>query len=332
MILRSNDINKINISLNKIILLYGKNDGYKAETIKKLTKERKNIFNYEQNEILNNEQIFIDNLLTNSLFENEKTLLIKRANDKILNIIKQIEVDQLENIIIIIESDNLDKKSKLRSLFEKDKNLLSIAFYPDNELTLSKLAYNYLKDKNISLSKENINLIISKCNGDRGNLFNELIKIENFIKNSKKITTDDLSKLINISGNHEISELVNHCLAKNKKKIINILNENNFSNEDCILINRALLSKTKKILQLSENYKVNRNIDLTISSAKPPIFWKDKEITKQQIYKWPPKNIRKLIYKINDIELRIKKNFNNSVNLLTDFILETSTTEINNKT
>lgn len=332
MILKSNDINKINVNLNKVILLYGKNDGFKAQTIENLIKKRKNILTYDQHEILNDKKIFNENLLTNSLFENEKTLLIKRANDKIINIIQNIEIHQLDNILIIIDSDNLDKKSKLRSLFEKSKNFLCIPFYPDNDSTLAKLAYDYLKSREISLSTENINLLISKCNGNRGSLLNELRKIESFIKNGKKISFDTLSKLINLTENHDISQLINHCLAKNKKKTVNILNENNFSNEDCILINRAFLNKSKKILQLSENYKINKNIDLTISSAKPPIFWKEKEITKQQIYKWTPNQMKELIYKLNEIELRIKKNLNNSVNLLTDFILEASTTEFNNKT
>ncbi len=332
MILKSNDINKINVNLNKVILLYGKNDGFKAQTIENLIKKRKNILTYDQHEILNDKKIFNENLLTNSLFENEKTLLIKRANDKIINIIQNIEIHQLDNILIIIDSDNLDKKSKLRSLFEKSKNFLCIPFYPDNDSTLAKLSYDYLKSREISLSTENINLLISKCNGNRGSLLNELRKIESFVKNGKKISFDTLSKLINLTENHDISQLINHCLAKNKKKTINILNENNFSNEDCILINRAFLNKSKKILQLSENYKINKNIDLTISTAKPPIFWKEKEITKQQIYKWTPNQMKELIYKLNEIELRIKKNLNNSVNLLTDFILETSTTEFNNKT
>ena len=86
-----------------------------------------------------------------------------------------------------------------------------------------------------------------------------------------------------------MSELIDNCLSKNKKKTINILNENNFSNEDCILIIRIFLNKLKKILKLSNEFKKNKNIDLTISSAKPPIFWKDKEITKQQIFVWKPK-------------------------------------------
>ena len=119
-------------------------------------------------------------------------------------------------------------------------------------------------------------------------------------------------------------------MAKNKKRILSILNENNFSNDDCIIITRSFIIKAKKLLTLSTSYETNKNIDLTISSAKPPIFWKEKEITKQQIYKWKPKNIKLLIYKLSEIELQIKKNINNSINLITDFILSQTSSETNN--
>ena len=147
--------------------------------------------------------------------------------------------------------------------------------------------------------------------------------------NGKKINTESISKLINLSENHSISELIDNCLAQNKKKIISILNENNFSNEDCIMITRSFMMKAKKLLALSKTFETNKNIDLTISSAKPPIFWKEKEITKQQIYKWKPKNIKQLIYALSETELLIKKNINNSINLITDFILSQSSTEAN---
>ena len=172
------------------------------------------------------------------------------------------------------------------------------------------------------MSKENINLIISKCNGDRGKLFNELNKIENYLLNGKKIDNDIISKLINLSQDHSISELIDNCLAKNKKKTITILNENNFGTEDCVLITRTFLIKLKKILILSREFKDNKNIDLTISAAKPPIFWKDKEIVKQQIFNWEPEKIKKLIYRVNEIELLIKKDIQNSINLVIDFIFE----------
>ena len=216
------------------------------------------------------------------------------------------------------------KKPKIERKYANTMHYICIAFYPDNNQTLSKIAYNFFKNEKILISQEDINLIINKCNGDREALNNELKKIKLFCMKNKKISTKSLTQLINLNENYSVSELIDNCLAKNTKKTISILNENNFTNEDCILITRVFLNRSKKILKLSEEYKKNKNIDLTISSAKPPIFWKNKELTKQQIYKWEPGNIKKLIYKLNEIELLIKKNLNNSVNLITDFVIEQS--------
>jgi DNA polymerase-3 subunit delta len=329
MILKSYEINKINQNINHLILFYGKNEGLKNEALNILIRNKKNISNYEEKEILDNEIIFVENILSKSLFENEKSIIIKRATDKILKIIEILHFKDLEDTTIIINAENLEKKSKLRSFFEKDKNLICVPFYPDNDQTLSKLAYNFLRDKKISISPSNVNLIVTKCNGDREALLNELNKIEFFGKSGKKINSENISKLINLNENHSISELIDNCLAKNKKKIINILNENNFNNEDCIMIVRSFLIKAKKLLALSMTFEINKNIDLTISSAKPPIFWKEKEITKQQIYKWKAENIKELIYSLSELELQIKKNINNSINLITDFILHKSSSETN---
>ena len=327
MILKSYELKKSNLNLKNFFLFYGKNEGLKNEIIDILVKDKNKISSYEEKEILNNENNFIENILSKSLFETEKFIIIKRATDKILKIIENLEEKNLEDTTIILNSESLEKKSKLRSFFEKNKTLVCVPFYPDNDQTLSKLAYNFLKEKKISISSSNINLIINKCSGDRETLINELKKVELFSKNGKQINSDNISKLINLSENHSISELVDNCLAQNKKKIISILNENNFSNEDCIMIVRSFLIKAKKLLILSKTFEANKNIDLTMSSAKPPIFWKEKEITKQQIYKWKPKNIKKLIYTLGETELQIKKNINNSINLITDFILNQSSTE-----
>ena len=329
MIIKSFEINKINLDLNNLFLLYGKNNGFKNEFTKNIIKKKNNVFNYEEKDILDNKDNFIEDLLTKSLFDDQKIIIIKRYTDKILSIIEDVLSKEIKDIIIL-NADNLEKKSKLRSFFEKDKELICIPFYPDNEQTLSKLAYNFFKSKNIGIAQANINLIINKCNGDREALLNELNKIEHYAKKGKKISSDKIIKLTNLNENHSILELVDNCLAKNKKKIIDILNENNFNNEDCIMITRSFLNKSKKILQLSTEFEKNKNIELTISTAKPPIFWKDKEITKKQVRQWKPENIKKLIYRLNEIELLIKKNLNISVNLITDFILEQSALKTNN--
>ena len=330
MILKNIDLNKIDLNKNKRILFYGKNDGLKNESTKLILKNSRNTSIFEEREILDNSTAFLESALSKSLFENEKIIIIKRATDKILNVIQEMETRNIEDVTIILNSDNLDKKSKLRSFFEKSKKYICTAFYPDNYQILSKLCASYFQKIKIPVSQSSISLIVNKCNGDRGVLLNELEKISLFAINKRRITNEEISKLINLSENHDISFLIDNCLAKNKNKIIDILNESNLTNEDCILITRIFLNKSKKILKLSKEFEKSKNIDTVISFAKPPIFWKDKEITKQQIYKWKPENLKTLIYRINEIELSIKKNLNNSVNLITDFMLEQTSTLSNN--
>ena len=330
MILKSFEYQKINLNKNKIILFYGKNEGLKNEIKKLILKDTKNILNFDEREILENSVSFLESTLSKSLFDDEKTIIIKRATDKIVKILEEIQFRNIDDIKIIVISENLERKSKLRSFFEKSKNYICIPFYPDNEQSLMKFGLDFFQARKISISQSNINLIVSKCNGDRGVLLNELNKIESFSLTKNKITTEEITKLTNLSENHDVSILIDNCLAKNEKKTISILNDNNFTNEDSIMITRILLNKVKKILSLSKNFEKNKNIDITIKSSKPPIFWKDKEIIKQQIYKWKSKDLKELIYKINEIELYIKKNINNSINLVIDFILKNCSNKSNN--
>ena len=312
-------------------LLYGKNEGLKADCINQiLEKNNGKVFNYDEKQIKDEIESFYENVLSNSLFESEKIIIINRASDKIFETIQDLINRNITNIIIIINAGILETRSKLRSLFEKKNDLVCIPTYPDNNDTLSKLAVIFFRNENISISQENINLIIEKCNGDRNNLNNELNKIRNYANDKKKLSSQEILKLINLSENYEISELIDNCLALNKNKITKILNENNYNNEDCIIILRTFITKAKKILKLAIKLEENKDINKTINSAKPPIFWKDKEIVKVQLNKWKTKKIKELIININNIELEIKKNYNNSILIVTNFILEKSCAVTNN--
>ena len=231
---------------------------------------------------------------------------------------------EINDVTIILNASILEKKSKLRSLFEKDKNLICTPFYKDDNRTLLQLANNFFKKKKISVSQEIINLIIERSSGDRINLNNELNKISLFLLGKEKISIEDVIKLTNLAENYSISELVDNCLSKNIKKINKIFNENIFSVEDCILIIRTLLIKSKRLLEIKKLHSSNKNIEEIIKNYRPPIFWKDKEIVKTQASKWTLKDTEKLIFKINDIELLIKKNYYNSLNILSDFVLNTA--------
>ena len=330
MILKTFELNKI--SKNTIFyLLHGKNEGLKNECVNEILKGNDGkVFNYDENQVKDQTESFYENLLSGSLFESSKIILINRASDKIYNIIQDLVERNIINTKIIINAGVLETKSKLRSLFEKNKNLICIPSYPDNNNTLAKLAVTIFRKENISISQQNVNLIVEKSNGDRNRLKIEIEKIKNFVINKKKISTKEILKLINLSENYELSELIDSSLAKDKNKIIKILNENNYNVEDCIVILRTFLSKAKRIHKLAMELEKNHDIYKTINTAKPPIFWKDKEIVKVQLKKWNSKKIKALINKINDIELKIKKNYNISVFIVTNFILEESLLEANN--
>ena len=133
MILKFYEVNKINQKINHLILLYGKNEGLKNEALNILAKDKNNILNYEEKQILDNENNFIENILAKSLFEPQKFIVIKRATDKILKIIEDLCQKNLEDTTIVLNSMSLEKKSKLRSFFEKNKTLICIPFYPYND-------------------------------------------------------------------------------------------------------------------------------------------------------------------------------------------------------
>ena len=327
MIIKSYELSKIDLKIKRYFLLFGVNEGHKKQIIGEKFKKfySQNTYIYEESEVLNNQENFFNNILSKSFFENEKLIIINRVSDKIKNIIEELIEKNVEDLVVVLNASILEKKSKIRSLFEKNKNTICVPFYEDNNQTLSTIIANFFREKKIPVSQQAINLIVQRSRGDRQNLSNEMEKIKSFIKNKNKINIEDLLKLTNLAENYSVSELIDCCLSKNKKRTVNILNENNYSLDDCILIIRTFLIKSKKLLKLCREYKISKDVEAVISSAKPPIFWKDKEITKQQIKIWPYNKIENLIYEISDTELLIKKNNYNSFNILSDFIIEQAT-------
>ena len=329
MILKAFEIEKINIYKNNYYLFYGENSGFKKEIIEKKFKSEfnENIFNYDENEILKDENKFFDQILTRSFFEKQKLILISRTTDKLLKVIKEIIERKIEDVVFVFISEKLEKKSKIRYFFEKEKNLVCVPFYLDTYQSLSYLANNFFKKLKINVSQEITNVIIERSNYDRLNLSNELNKIQYYAKDKQKITLENVIKLTNLTENNNISELVDFCLAKNERKTLRIINENNFSSDDSILIIRTFQNKVKRLMNLKEEINKNNNIENVISTFKPPIFWKDKEVVKLQIKIWSYEKIQKLLNTINDAELSIKKNYENSIKILLNFIFTTCKTD-----
>ena len=326
MIIKNYEIPKIDLKKNNYFLFYGNNEGLKEEIIRQKFEEnyKDKIFRYEEKEILENKIEFFDNILTKSFFNNEKLIIINRATDKIKEIIESLIAKDPSDVQFVLNSKNLEKKSTLRKLFEKEKSIICAPFYDDNNQTLNSIVSQFFRNKKIPISQQLINILIERSRGDRKNLNNELTKIENFSLNKKNITLQEIIKLTNLADNYSASELIDHSLAKNTRKTVTILNENNYSDEDNIIIIRTLLTKLKRLVKIYELVDEKKNIDQAISSFKPPIFWKDKPLVTQQIKSWEKNKLKSLIYEGNEIELLIKKNSGVGKNILSDFIINNS--------
>ena len=326
MILKSFELNKVKLNNYNFFIFYGDNEGLKDEITKNLFEINylDKIYRYEEKEILDNKNDFFNSVLTKSFFDNEKLIIINRATDKIKELVEELIEKKPQDIRFILNSKNLEKKSVLRKLFEKEKSIICVPFYEDNNQTLNSIISQFFRNKKIPISQQLINILIERSRGDRKNLNNELIKVENFSLNKKNISLEEIIKLTNLADNYSASELVDHSLAKNTRKTVTILSENNYSDEDNIIIIRTLLAKLKRLVKVYELVDEKNNIDQAVSLFKPPIFWKDKTLVTQQMKYWGKNELKNLIYETNEIEFLIKKNSLVAKNILSDFIINNS--------
>ena len=323
MIIKFYELSKLKAESINFFLMYGKNEGLQNDIIEKhfIKDFNGQIDKYDEIDFITQSDNIIEGFLNKSLFATKKIVIISRVTDKILKIIENIIEKNLIDTQIILKSGLLEKKSKLRNLFEKNKKLITIPFYEDDTKNLSIVVLEFLNKHKIKLSRECINLIISRANGDRENIKNEMNKILNYSYSNNKIEIEIVDKLTNLVENFSVNNLADNYLAKNKKIVMKILNENIYSNEDCVLVIRTILNKSKRLLNIIEKYNENKNLDKIIANTKPPIFWKDKENVKKQALSWTSKNLKEIIFEISKVELLIKKNSVNSLNILSNFIL-----------
>ncbi len=322
MIIKSFELEKLKSYQSNIHLIYGNNEGIKDDIINNfyLNNFSGEVLKYEESEILNHKNEFLSNLINKSLFQINKIIIISRASDKIYEIIDNVHNYSNLEIKIIIKSSNLEKKSKLRKFFENENTVICTPVYEDDTRTLNTIIQTFLRENKISLSQEIKNLLVERSKGDRVNLKNELLKLKYLSISKNNLNINDVLKLSNLAENYSVFELSDNYLAKNPKKVSNILNENNYSSEDCILIIRTILNKSKRLLKIRNEIDNKKNIDNVISNFKPPIFWKEKDIVKRQAQSWSTDEVKELIFKTNELETLVKKNSANSMLFVSNFV------------
>tara|TARA_B100000902_G_scaffold129948_1_gene129006 strand:- start:1339 stop:2331 length:993 start_codon:yes stop_codon:yes gene_type:complete len=296
------------------ILFYGVNLGlrkYFKDTIKLLNKNNL-VINLLQDDIQNNNDLISNELGTPSLFQEKKIIIIDQATDKCFSILEQSMEDIKDNQIIIF-SENLDKKSKLRNFFEKDNNFAAVACYEDNEISIKKIIMNKLKGFK-GLNTININMILDNCGLDRVKLNNELDKILSFFEN-KVLDEEKLKELLNNKINDDFNLLKNEALSGNRIKTNKLLSETLLEAEKNILYLNLINQRLSRLNEAITNSK-NSSLEQALTTLKPPVFWKEKPIFLSQAKKWNSSKINKILNKTYDLEIMIKSNSLISKNIL----------------
>ena len=299
--------NQQKIEDSKMFLFYGENNGLKKEfkeTIKK-KKIEKEVLNLFQSEILKNKNILTNEITNKSLFGKKKIICINDSDDKIFELIEEIDT-YLDEDKIYIFSDILDKKSKLRNYFEKSKVYGITACYQDNEITIKNIITQKLSGYS-GLTTQVVNFICQNSGLDRSKLNNEIEKITSFFSD-KKIDLKALDQLLNIRTNENFNYLKDEALNGNKINTNRLLADTIFEPESNIYYLNSINQRINKLDEINNLKKNNSNIEALVSNLKPPVFWKDKTILIDQAKKWNKIKIKFAMNKAYDAELKIKSN------------------------
>ena len=335
MLIKAYEISKKNLNSLNYFLIYGENYGLIKDLIKSVLelKEKKNgkyeKFEFEEEEIIKNQNNFYNLIFSGSLFSAKKVIFVNRTTDKMINLISEISKKQVKDILIFFKANQLEKKSKIRTLFEKENNLACIACYLDNNLNLIKMVNNEIKQTKIKLSNESINLLIERASGDRDNLRNEINKLKSFSFNKNIISYEQIKVLTNMAKNYQNDYIINLCLNGDVKNLNKTFKENNFPLEDFFILLKIFSKKIHRLHKIKILQRSEKNLDQIFNQLKPSIFWKEKDDVKKQIRLWNEKKINLIINKINNVELICKKNHELAMNIMLDF-LSTVCQEVNN--
>ena len=298
------------------VLFYGENIGLKDDFrgfIKHHNKNHEQVSLY-QNDIIKNPNLLSEQILNTSLFSQKKIIIINDLSEKLKKQVIEITEKHQSDVKIFLFSENLDKKSLIRAHFEKEKNLAVIPCYQDNEKTLSIYLRNKLNGYQ-GISQDLVNMLIKNSGVDRKVLSQEIEKIKDLFI-TKKIDYDKVNQLINNAYNIDFDNLRNCCFEGNKIELNKNLGQISIGTEKAYLYLASLNSRVEKLIDLNKLLAEKNDIDLTIDTAKPRIFWKDKVNFKKQLKIWNSRKLEEAKKIIFQTEIVVKTKLNSLSDVL----------------
>ena len=327
MIVKSFSANFKELLKKNFTLLYGENISLIFEIEQKIIKEAKNnnglvVKKYQEEYFLQNKDVFEQFINSESLFGDQELVIISESTDKILEIFDNT-IASTNNKKIIFLSSLLTKRSKLRNLAETETDFNCIACYDDTPVQLQSILLQKLKDNKISVSREFLNSIFEVNSLNRQDINDAITKIQ-LIQSTSNIKEENLKNIFYSSSHNDNFEIINFCLLGDKKNINKVLSNIYIQGINFNEILAALKYKVNKLIEISVSNTSDSNVNQLVENYKPPIFWKEKNMVKEQLRRWTNGELNKLMEIIYETEINCKKNYEISNTILQQFIVSTS--------
>jgi DNA polymerase-3 subunit delta len=327
MIVKSFSANFKELLKKNFTLLYGENISLIFEIEQKIIKEAKNnnglvVKKYQEEYFLQNKDVFEQFINSESLFGDQELVIISESTDKILEIFDNT-IASTNNKKIIFLSSLLTKRSKLRNLAETETDFNCIACYDDTPVQLQSILLQKLKDNKISVSREFLNSIFEVNSLNRQDINDAITKIQ-LIQSTSNIKEENLKNIFYSSSHNDNFEIINFCLLGDKKNINKVLSNIYIQGINFNEILAALKYKVNKLIEISVSNTSDLNVNQLVENYKPPIFWKEKNMVKEQLRRWTNGELNKLMEIIYETEINCKKNYEISNTILQQFIVSTS--------
>ncbi|MGY8985081.1 MAG: DNA polymerase III subunit delta [Sphingomonadales bacterium] len=300
------------------VLIYGPDEGLVRERAHRISKQVVedlsdpfNVVRPSLSQVIEEPSILLDELLSLSMVGGRRLVRLDGAEDKAYQGLEQalsgIPKDGEKNLLVVT-AGNLKPSSKIRKLFEGLEIAVTIACYADSSKDVEELIIEVLGANNLKADPQAISFLLNNLGSDRLISRSELEKIVLYAGDriDRVIKLEDVITLIGDSATLTLNDIASATTGGDLKRLDQLLERAQSQGENAIAIIRALSRRLQQFHLVKGLIEAGQPIDSAIGKLRPPLFFKEKDIFRNQLFLWSSQKLGKALLLLSDAELGCK--------------------------
>ncbi len=247
-----------------------------------------------------------DELNALSLIGGKRVVWLREPLADAAALIKEIMIDsgRETEAWLLVTAGELSAQSKLRTLFERQKDLAILACYHDEGRDLERFVSSELHRLGINAQAEVISHMAKMLGNDRAVTLSEIEKIDLYLGDERKLTFEQLEDLLGDNAQFTIYKLCNVVAVGDISRLSDLLHKLYDSGVQPIGVLRVVYAHLQKLLQLHN--LCSKGISVEQAMTQMRVFFKQKPEMRKQLSRWDMKNLRKMLDLLLSAECEIK--------------------------